>query len=150
LQATGTVTLQQRPFTTLSGGEKQRVIIASALAQLWAPKTAAPQPILLLDEPTTALDIGYQLETAALLRLLHRQLSLAIVISTHDLNFAASLCHSLVLIREGRIRAGGSTAGVLTRENIRDLYGVAADVYHHDAAGHLVVVPVPDPQPPPS
>ncbi len=143
LVATGTLDLQHRPFATLSGGEKQRVIIASALAQIRAPKGAAVQPILLLDEPTTALDVGYQLETARLLRVLQRQLSLAILISTHDLNFAASLCHSLVLIRDGRIRAEGPTSDVLTPVNIRELYGVDADVYHHDVAGHLVVVPVP-------
>ena len=143
LRATGTVGLQDRSFATLSGGEKQRVIIASALAQIRMPAGPAAQPLLLLDEPTTALDLGYLLETAELLRDLQRQLSLAIVISTHDLNFAASLCQSLVLIREGRVRAEGSTADVLTPANIRDLYGVDADVQHHRAAGHLVVVPVP-------
>ena len=142
LVATGTLSLQDRAFATLSGGEKQRVIIASALAQIRAAKSEALQPILLLDEPTTALDVGYQLETAALLRVLQRQLSLAIVISTHDLNFAASLCHTVVLIREGTVRADGPTADVLTPANIRDLYGVDAEVYHHAGAGHLVVVPV--------
>jgi iron complex transport system ATP-binding protein len=142
LVATGTLPLQDRPFATLSGGEKQRVIIASALAQIRGAKSTAAETILLLDEPTTALDVGYQLETAALLRSLQQQLSLAIVISTHDLNFAASLCHAVVLIREGKVRASGPTTDVLTAANIRDLYGVEADVYHHSAAGHLVVVPV--------
>jgi iron complex transport system ATP-binding protein len=147
LVATGTLNLQDRSFATLSGGEKQRVIIASALAQIRAAKSEAVQPILLLDEPTTALDVGYQLETAELLRVLQRQLSLAIVISTHDLNFAASLCHSVVMIREGRVRANGLTGDVLNPVNIRDLYGVDADVYHHASAGHLVVVPVPGHRP---
>ena len=142
LVATGTLALQDRPFATLSGGEKQRVIIASALAQIRGPQSTAAETILLLDEPTTALDVGYQLETAALLRSLQHQLSLAIVISTHDLNFAASLCHAVVLLREGKVRASGPTTNVLTPANIRDLYGVEADVYHHAAAGHLVVVPV--------
>ena len=142
LRATGTLMLQDRPFATLSGGEKQRVIIASALAQIRTPAGAAAQPLLLLDEPTTALDLGYLLETAALLRELQRQLPLTIVISTHDLNFAAALCQSLILIKEGHVRAGGATSDVLTAPNIRDLYGVDADVHHHPAAGHLVVVPV--------
>jgi iron complex transport system ATP-binding protein len=140
--ATGTLDLHERQFTTLSGGEKQRVIIASALAQIRATSSGAAQPILLLDEPTTALDVRYQLETAELLRELQRQMSLAIVISTHDLNFAASLCGSMVLIKDGKIRAGGTTADVLTPANIRDLYGVDADVYHHGGARHLVVVAV--------
>ena len=143
LEATGTRDLQDRPFATLSGGEKQRVIIASALAQIRTPKSAA-QSILVLDEPTTALDVGYQLETAHLLRELQRQLPLAIVISTHDLNFAASLCHSVVLIKEGKVRADGPAGEVLTPANIRELFGVDADVYQHPRAGHLVVVPVAD------
>ena len=142
LRATGTLALQDRPFGTLSGGEKQRVIIASALAQIRTPPDSGPQPLLLLDEPTTALDLGYQLETADLLRELQRQLPIAIVISTHDLNFAAALCRSLTLIKDGRIRASGATEVVLTPPNIRELYGVDADVHHHRAAGHLVVVPV--------
>lgn len=142
LRATGTLPLQDRLFATLSGGEKQRVIIAGALAQIRTPPGATAQPLLLLDEPTTALDLGYLLETAELLRELQRQMPLAIVISTHDLNFAAALCQSLVLIKEGRVRAAGPTDAVLTPGNIRELYGVEADVHHHPAAGHLVVVPV--------
>ena len=142
LRATGTLALEDRPFATLSGGEKQRVIIAGALAQLRTAPGAASPPILLLDEPTTALDLGYLLETAELLRDLQARLSLAIVISTHDLNFAAALCESLVLIQTGRIRAAGSTDEVLNAANIRELYGVEADVQRHPVAGHLVVVPV--------
>ena len=147
LAATGSSHLRHRPFATLSGGEKQRVIIASALAQIRGRKSDQ-QSILLLDEPTTALDVGYQLETAELLRSLQQRLSLAVVISTHDLNFAASICHSVVLIKEGRIRADGSTGDVLTPANVRDLYEVDADVYHHAGAGHLVVVPVSGHRPP--
>jgi ABC-type cobalamin/Fe3+-siderophores transport system ATPase subunit len=142
LRATGTLALENRLFATLSGGEKQRVIIAGALAQIRTPPGATAQPLLLLDEPTTALDLGYLLDTAELLRELQRRLALAIVISTHDLNFAAALCRSLVLIKAGRIRASGPTNDVLNAANIRELYGVDADVHHHAAAGHLVVVPV--------
>lgn len=142
LRATGTLALEDRPFGTLSGGEKQRVIIASALAQIRMSPGATVQPLLLLDEPTTALDLGYLLDTADLLRELQRQLPLAIVISTHDLNFAAALCRSLFLLKDGRIRAAGETDAVLTPGNIRELYGVDADVHLHPAAGHLIVVPV--------
>jgi len=152
LDSTGTRELEDRSFNTLSGGEKQRVIIAAALAQLHTnPGSRAPDPgsrtpdpasILLLDEPTAALDLAYQLEVAALLRDLQRQMPIAILVSTHDLNFAASLCRSLVLLRQGRVLAAGPTEDVLTPERIRALYGVEADVQAHEAAGHLIVVPV--------
>jgi len=138
LAATGTQHLEDRPYATLSGGEKQRVVIAAALAQI----SSARGGILLLDEPTAALDLGYQIEIARLLRDLQARLGLTIVVSTHDLNFAASLCRSLLLVRDGRVLAHGPTTEVLTPANVRALYDVEADVQPHPAAGHLVVVPV--------
>lgn len=152
LAATGTLALEERRFATLSGGEKQRVIIAGALAQLQrhAPgdtstgrgASSGNGEILLLDEPTASLDLGYQLEIAAILRRLNRARGLTIVISTHDLNLAASLCRHMTLLRDGRVLAAGDTATVLTPQSVRALYDVEADVRHHDAAGHLTVVPV--------
>ena len=139
LAATGTLALQDRPFGTLSGGEKQRVIIAAALAQI---SGAAAAGLLLLDEPTVALDLSYQLELAGLLLDLQRRLPIAIAISTHDLNFAASVCRTLVLLKDGEVLAAGATADVLTPALIRDLYGVEADVSRHAASGRLVVIPV--------
>lgn len=141
LAATGTAAFEDRQFATLSGGEKQRVVIAAALAQVTRAAGTAGS-YLLLDEPTAALDLAYQLEIAALLRDLQRRTAIAIVVSTHDLNFAAGLCRSLVLLCGGRVLAAGSVAEVLTPENIRRLYGVDADVRQHDRAGHLVVVPI--------
>ncbi|HVC20052.1 MAG TPA: ABC transporter ATP-binding protein [Vicinamibacterales bacterium] len=134
LAATGTGALAHRRFGTLSGGERQRVIIASALAQ-------SPD-LLLLDEPTASLDIGAQLEIAGLLASLNRDHGLTIVLSTHDLNFAGSLCRTLVLLARGRVVAGGETAAVLTPAAIRALYGVEADVRFHEAAHHLTVTPI--------
>jgi iron complex transport system ATP-binding protein len=134
LAATGTAALERRAFATLSGGEKQRVIIASALAQ--------SAGIMLLDEPTASLDPGYQIEIAALLRRLNAERGITMVVATHDLNFAASICRELVLLRAGRVLASGPTAAVLTGELVEALYGVEADVRHHDRAGHLTVVPI--------
>jgi cobalamin transport system ATP-binding protein len=155
LAATGTRELEGRLFATLSGGEKQRVIIAAALAQisgsdlefLGEPGSGAGESrsrpgILLLDEPTAALDLAYQLEVATLLRDLQRRSPIAIVISTHDLNFAAGLCRTLVLLKDGVVLAAGPTEEVLTVRNIRALYGVEAEVQSHAGAGHLVVVPM--------
>ena len=141
LAATGTSQLEDRLFATLSGGEKQRVIIAAALAQV-AGAAAGGGACLLLDEPTAALDLAYQLEVSALLRTLQQRRPITIVVSTHDLNFAAGVCRSLVLLSEGRVLAAGDTGDVLTPANIRALYGVEADVRTHDGAGHLVVVPI--------
>ena len=137
LAATGTLELEHRAFDTLSGGEKQRVIIASALAQI-----DAVHGILLLDEPTAALDVAYQLELAALLRSLQERLQIAIAISTHDLNFAASLCRTLILLKDGEVLASGDTDDVLTPERIRALYGVDADVTRHPSTGRLTIVPL--------
>jgi iron complex transport system ATP-binding protein len=156
LDATGTAHLAARNYMTLSGGEKQRVIIASALAQA--------TEILLLDEPTASLDLGYQLEVAGLLARLNRErgvtvrrsrdpvgravtegrsdVGVTMVLATHDLNLAASLCDRLVVMREGRVLAQGATNEVLTSAMVRRLYDVDADVQFHQRAGHLTVVPV--------
>ncbi|MEP6917198.1 MAG: ABC transporter ATP-binding protein [Acidobacteriota bacterium] len=139
LAATGTLQFEDREFGTLSGGEKQRVIIAAALAQLTG---AAGEGILLLDEPTAALDLAYQLELADLLRDLQRRIPMAIAISTHDLNFAAGLCRTLVLLKNGEVLAAGETEAVLTPDRIRALYGVEAEVTRHHLTGRLVVVPL--------
>ena len=134
LEATGTLHLAHRLFTSLSGGERQRVVIASALAQ---------QPdVLLLDEPTASLDLGYQLEVAALLRRLSREHDVTMVMATHDLNLAASMCGALALLRDGRLLDHGPTADVLTSVTVRQLYDVEADVRFHEASGHLTVTPV--------
>src|SRR5450759_1613842 len=88
LAATGTTAFETRSFGTLSGGEKQRVVIASALAQ-------TPE-VLLLDEPTASLDVGHQLEVQVLLSRLNLDHGVTMVLSTHDLNFAAALCRHLI------------------------------------------------------
>ncbi|MGH9346847.1 MAG: ABC transporter ATP-binding protein [Vicinamibacterales bacterium] len=134
LSATGTAALADRSYMTLSGGEKQRVIIASALAQ-------SPD-LLLLDEPTASLDLGYQLEIAALLGRLNRERQVTLVLATHDLNLAAALCTHVVMIRQGSVVAEGPMGAVLTADGVRALYGVDADVRFHERAGHLTVVPL--------
>lgn len=134
LAATGTAALAMRRFGTLSGGEKQRVVIATALAQA--------SDMLLLDEPTASLDLGYQFEIAALLRRLNAERGTTMVVSTHDLNLAAALCQRVILLRQGRVIAHGTTEETLTAGNIRRLYDVDADVQFHSRAGHLTVVPV--------
>ena len=134
LAATGTAHLAERPFHELSGGEKQRVVIAAALAQSAA--------LLLLDEPTASLDLGYQLEVSTLLQRLNQDHGVTMAISTHDLNLAAAICRELILMRDGRVLAAGPTNEVLTPENVQRLYDVEADVHIHAGTGHVTVVPV--------
>ena len=120
LESTGTAAFADRQFSTLSGGEKQRVVIASALAQL-----GDTGRLLVLDEPTASLDLKYQFEVAALVRRIHVESGIAILLSTHDLRFAAATCTRLVLLRSGRILAEGSPAQVLTPTLVGDLFDVA-------------------------
>ena len=150
LEATGTAEFERRPVTTLSGGERQRVVSARARAQLSAGKageageagaTGEAGSALLLDEPTAALDLGYQLEIAALLLSLNEERGLTMLISTHDLAFASSVCHELVLLRAGRVIASGPAGDVLTAETVRALYDVEADVRRDAASGRVTVLP---------
>jgi iron complex transport system ATP-binding protein len=135
LESTGTADLAARAFTTLSGGEQQRVAIASALAQLdvrTSTSAAAPR-LLLLDEPTASLDLRYQVEIAALIARLHdeslgSESPLAIVTSTHDLRFASAVCTTLVLMADGRVVASGTPAQVLRADVLADVYGLSTSL----------------------
>lgn len=133
LDATGTARFTQRAFPTLSGGEKQRVIIASALAQL--DDRAAPpgerqetHRVLLLDEPTASLDLRYQLEIGALVSRLHEDRDVTIVLSSHDLRLVGAVCSSLILLSHGRVLAAGPARDLLTPDVIGELYEVRADL----------------------
>ena len=134
LESTGTAAFVDRQFRTLSGGEKQRVVIASALAQLdldlgrdgERATSPAASRLLLLDEPTASLDLRYQFEVGALLRRIHDQRGITILLSTHDLRFAASVCTRVILLSYGRILADGPPAGVLTPALVGRLFDVDA------------------------
>jgi len=131
MRATGTEHLAERSYMTLSGGEKQRVVIAAALAQT--------SDMLLLDEPTASLDLGFQLDISDLLRRLNRERHVTMLLATHDVNLAAALCDTLILLRDGRVLAHGPTSEILTAPAIARLYDVVADVALHPLAGHLTV-----------
>jgi iron complex transport system ATP-binding protein len=112
--------LADRPVTALSGGDRQRALIAMCLAQ--QPK------ILLLDEPTNHLDLAHQLSILDLVARLNRGGDLAVVAVFHDLNLAAEYCGRLVLMENGRVAATGTPAEVITEEAIRRVYGVQVSV----------------------
>lgn len=119
MEITDTAAFRKRDFRSLSGGERQLVILASALAQ--SPRT------LLLDEPTTFLDLKHQISIYRLLRELREQ-GLLVVAVTHDLNLAAAYSDRVVMLKAGRIAADGAPAETLRRETIRDVFGVESQV----------------------
>lgn len=128
--------LQEKRFSTLdqlSGGEQQRVWIAMALAQR--------TPILFLDEPTTYLDMYYQLEIMELIHRLNEEHQLTIVMVLHDINQAIRYSHHLIAMKAGAIIASGVPNDMITRDLIRDIYGVEVLV-RHDAEAGLHLIPI--------
>ncbi len=127
--------LAQRRFNELSGGERQKVILAMALAQ--QPK------LLLLDEPTVHLDISHQVETLELIRRLNVEQEITVIAAMHDLNLASLYFDRLVLLKEGRVSAEGTPAQVLTEDKIREVFSASVRVESHPATGvpHIVIMP---------
>ncbi|MBM7051534.1 MULTISPECIES: ABC transporter ATP-binding protein [unclassified Rothia (in: high G+C Gram-positive bacteria)] len=133
LEATHTIELAERSVTSLSGGQRQRVWIAMALAQ--------ETDILLLDEPTTYLDLAHQVELLDLLADLNEQRGTTMVMVLHELNLAARVAHHLVAMRDGRIESQGTPAEVLTAENLHTIFGLKASVSDPVGTGATVIVP---------
>ncbi|MEV1051090.1 ABC transporter ATP-binding protein [Streptomyces sp. NPDC049887] len=115
--------LAQAPFTRLSGGEKQRVLIARALAQRAGT--------MVLDEPTNHLDLRHQLDTLRLVR----RLGVTALVALHDLNLAAAFCDRICVMDGGRVVTTGSPSEVLTTELLADVYRVDAEVTEHPRTG---------------
>ena len=132
LAYTDTLELRDRYYSELSGGEKQRAIIAMALAQ-------EPQ-LLLLDEPTSHLDINHRLEVLQLLERLNRERGLTVVMTSHDLNLAAEFFPQLVLLDHGRVTASGAAADVLREDILEETYHCKLAV-RRDPTGLLMILP---------
>lgn len=130
--------LQRRPYTSMSGGEKQRVQLARVIAQIWEP-VAEGERVLLLDEPTSAFDLQHQQMTLSLARSLAAE-GVAVLMVVHDLNLAASVADQLVVMREGTIAAQGAPAEVLSEELIDQVFKVDSTIVSHPRSGLPMVV----------
>ena len=134
LRLTDTAALADRCVDELSGGQRQRVWIAMALAQ--------QTDLLLLDEPTTFLDVSPQVDVLDLLTDLNRQRGTTIVMVLHDLNLAARYADHLVAVRAGRLHAAGDPAAVLTVDVVRDVFGMDSQVVEDPVSGKPIVLPI--------
>ena len=135
MERVGISQLAQRRFDELSGGERQNVVLAMALAQ---------QPeLLLLDEPTVHLDINHQVETLELVRSLNLEQKITVIAAMHDLNLASLYFDRLILLKEGRILADGTPTQVLTEDMIREAFAALVRVEAHPVTGapHIIIMP---------
>lgn len=133
LSITGMTVFAERPVGSLSGGQRQRAWIAMALAQ--------DTSILLLDEPTTFLDMAHQLEVLQLLQRLNAREGRTIIMVVHDLNHASRFAQHLVAIAEGKVVAEGSPREVMTPEMLRRVFAIDADVIADPRTGNPMCIP---------
>lgn len=134
LSWTGMFELAERPVDQLSGGQKQRAWISMALAQ--------GTDLLLLDEPTTFLDLAHQIDTLDLIERLHTETGRTVVMVLHDLNLAARYAQRLVAMRDGAIVASGTPTEVLTEQLLSEVFDLDARVMPDPVAGTPLVVPI--------
>jgi iron complex transport system ATP-binding protein len=129
--------LKDRNYTTLSGGEKQRVHFARVLAQIWYPVEGQLR-YLILDEPLTFLDVHYQFDFMHKIQeLLRKNADLVVVGVVHDLNLAAKFAHQIILLHNGKVLASGDKYTVLSKENIKTAYRLEPVIHQEKGALYL-------------
>jgi iron complex transport system ATP-binding protein len=138
MHATDTKSLQNRIYTQLSGGEKQRVQLARVFAQIWSDTDSEPR-LLLLDEPTAALDLSHQKLMIKTLRELANS-GCAIVIVAHDFNLVAAAADKISVLKEGRQMAYGSASEVLTKDIFAQVFAVDVTISTHPDTGRPLVI----------
>lgn len=139
---TRTEYLMEQQFSTLSGGEKQRVQFARVLAQIWPTEEKTENKYLLLDEPTSALDPLYQIEILNIAKWLAREKGFGVLAILHDLNQAMSYADQLYLLKEGRLESSGRPEDILDEKSIYKLWGIQADLVHQGSNKVPFIVPV--------
>lgn len=134
MEATSTLDLAARPVEELSGGQRQRVWIAMVLAQ--------QTDVLLLDEPTSFLDLAHAVDVLDLVTDLNRERGVTVAMVLHDLNLAARYADHLVAVKEGAVVATGTPADVITAERVSEVFGMTATVVPDPVTGTPLVVPI--------
>ena len=134
LKATNTFHIKDKIITEISGGERQRVIIAKALAQ--------ETPIILLDEPTAHLDINHQMEILNLLRRLNKEKKTTIIIAIHDINLASRFSDEIIILSMGKIIDNGIPENVITKENMEKVYSVKVAIDKNKHTNSLSITPI--------
>ena len=132
MKTTMTSEFSERFFNEISEGEKQRVMIASALAQ-------KPE-LMLLDEPTSALDLKYQIEIMNILKDLNTNHKMTLIVAMHDLNLASRFCNRIILINEGKVVSDGAPPQVLKKDILEQVYGIELDLDFKN--GHTLIHPM--------
>ena len=132
MEQTQTLQFAQRRFNEISGGEKQRVVIAGAIAQ-------EPQ-LMILDEPTSALDIKYQIQILNILKELNQKKNMTVILAMHDLHLASKFCNRLILLEEGKVFQDGKPEEVLQKEHLEKVYGIKVHLIR-DHDGHIIISP---------
>ena len=134
MELTGTAEFASRPIASLSGGERQRVFIARALSQ--------EAPLLLLDEPTAHLDIGYQPAVLDLIQQVRTETGVSVLAAMHDISLAAQYCQRIAVLHQGAVYAVGTPEEVVTAEIVSQAFGAEVAISHHPIHGTPVVLPI--------
>ena len=123
--------LAMRNFNELSAGQHQKVVLARGLVRT--------PPAVLLDEPTSNLDIKHQIEVTKVLSRLPREKGMIVVMISHDINITAKYADRIIMIHDGKVFADGAPSDVLTKESIRTVYGVDADIIDVGGRPHVIL-----------
>lgn len=138
MELTGTLSLAERLIDELSGGELQKVILARALAQ-------TPE-VLLLDEPTTHLDVNHQLEVLDLIKRITKAKELITILVSHNLNLASRYCDKLLMLNSGKVYSVGSVPEIMTPQKIREVFHVDVEItYHESTQSYNIILLSPTP-----
>lgn len=134
MEQTDVIHLSRRTLAEISGGEQQRVLLARALAQ--------DTPVLLLDEPTSHLDLRYQVNLLTLLKSLVKKQNLTVLMAMHDLNQVSGTADRVALLVDGCLHSTGTPEDVLTPENIKETYQTQVEIFNHPRTGKHFIIPV--------